>query len=174
MTKVLSLAEAVLHFARLPAAVLVEQHFALDEAARIVQAEAKRELGTYQMTDTGQFAPWAELAESTKDERVRQGYPENEPLEREGQLRDAIERTAGDTEAAVGVPNRDIRHPYQTHDVNIGEVAEALELGGRIPPRSFLGVAGHRKGKEVAEICGAYVVRALVGEKVVNKRLPIP
>jgi len=118
----------------------------LEAGITLIQREAQHVLGEYQRSDTGPFVPWAELAQLTKEEREEQGYPENDPLLREGILHDNIEHSVGDREAATGVPDREVQHPYQDAPVNIGVVAEVLENGNeRVPPRSFLGVAGFRK-----------------------------
>lgn len=158
------------HLAKLPTSVIAEQHRALEEAARVVRDEAKSLIGDYQ-AGAGPFSGWAPLAQSTQDEREKEGYSRNEPLLRDGTLRDSIEYTVGlnfwigEAEAAVGVPSKQVSHPYGSgRPVDIGDVAVWQELGtSRIPPRSFLGIAGAQKGSEVAEICGGYVVMALAG-----------
>ena len=43
---------------------------ALEKAAKIVEAEAKRRIGHYQ-AQTGPFAPWAPLADSTLADKER-------------------------------------------------------------------------------------------------------
>ena len=162
-----------LHLAKLPALMLIEQHDGLEAAARVVEKEAKGLVGEYHGA-AGPFVGWAELADETKDERVDQGYPENEPLLRSGLLRDSIEHVAEVFEAQVGVPDREVQHPYRAKPENIGDIAVYQELGtSGIPPRSFLGMAAVHKGPEVAEILGAAVVKALVGEEVFKGRLPI-
>lgn len=161
------------HLGKLTVLVAVEQHEGLERAAVVVEKAAKGKLGEYQGA-AAPFVGWAELADSTKEERVDQGYPENEPELRSGILRDSIEHTAGDTEADIGVPDKMVQHPYHPKPENIGEIAEAQELGlAHLPPRSFLGAAGVEKADEVVEILGAAVVGALIGEAVHNKRIPI-
>ncbi len=59
------------------------KHHALETACRMVEAEAKRGIGTY---DYG----WLELAPRTKVEREWLGFSENEPLLRTGDLRASI------------------------------------------------------------------------------------
>lgn len=154
-----------------------ESRKGLEAAAVIVETEAKAELGTYQ-GPAPPFAGWAELADSTKDERIRQGFPENDPLLRDGLLRDniahVVEMNGFSGTAYVGVPDKEVQHTYQSKPVNIGEVAEAQELGTpHIPPRTFLGGALVRKEQEVAEEIGTRVVKALVGREVFGGRLPI-
>jgi HK97 gp10 family phage protein len=71
------------------------EHEALEAAAVIVETEAKRVLGTYDYE-------WPELADATKEDRVHQGFSENEPGLRTGEMRDSIEHTVFPKEAYVG------------------------------------------------------------------------
>nr|WP_321985331.1 hypothetical protein [uncultured Lichenicoccus sp.] len=146
------------HIAAMTIEIEHETHDALEEAARIVEREAKDAIGTYQ-DDAGQFAAWAELADATKEDRLRQGYTENDPGLRSGAMRDSIE------------------HVVQGHTAQIGSDDQNLvffELGtARQPPRSVLGGAAYRSGHEVAEVIGSHFVAALVGAEVLNGSLPI-
>lgn len=153
------------------AAKLAELAIATDEvaeksltaAAKIVQREAKHEIGKYQGA-AGPFAGWSELADSTKVDRLRQGYTENDPELRDGMMRDSIEFTvetdlAGGGEAEVG------------SDM---EIFEFQELGtSKMPPRSILGSALVHKTDEVVTIIGASTYGALTGQQVVNAALPL-
>jgi phage gpG-like protein len=114
----------------------------------VVEKEAKAEIGHYQGA-AGPFSAWPELADATKEDRLKSGFSENDPLLRTGELRDSIEHTAGVDEAVVG---------------SNSDIAVYQELGTQhIPPRSFLGGAAVRKGEEVANILGRHVVKALAG-----------
>lgn len=95
-------------------------HHALDMAGQIVEDEARALIGTYDYNRPR----WPELAEATKEDRVAQGFPENEPLLRTGELRDSIHHVvAGNT---VHVGSDDDNAVWQ-------------ELGTvHIPPRTFL------------------------------------
>ena len=140
----------------LPAAVEAQTHEMLELAARVVEREAKDSIGEYHGA-AGPFAAWAELADATKADRVAKGYAENEPLLREGDLRDSIEHTVVGNEAHIG---------------SNSDIAVYQELGtSRIPPRSFLGGAAVRKEREVVELIGSSVMRTLSGGGVA---LPIP
>src|ERR1019366_9872514 len=57
-----------------------------------VEKAAKEKIGEYQ-DEAGPFGAWSPLADSTKDDRVRKGYPEDEPGLRSGEMRDRIEHT---------------------------------------------------------------------------------
>jgi HK97 gp10 family phage protein len=154
----MSLLGFIEHLARATMEMHVAEHRALERAAKIVQKEAKEEIGHYQ-EEAGPFVHWAELAESTKEDRVRQGFAEDEPLLRTGEMRDSIEYRVVEREAVVGSDS---------------PIAEYQELGTtHIPPRSFLGGAAFRKAEEVAKIVGAAPVIALVGEQVIGGRLGI-
>jgi len=73
---------------------------------------------------------WDDLAESTQADRVQQGYPADEPLLREGALRDAYEVWRDGPDVVVGV------RPESDQAV----IAEAQEFGtATIPPRPVLG-----------------------------------
>lgn len=132
-------------------------HTALEHAARIVEREAKAEVGTYQDA-AGPFAAWAPLAEATQADRVAKGFSPNDPLLRTGALRDSIGHKVEGHEAVVGSP-LDIA-VYQELGTNGGG------WGGPIPPRSFLGGAAVRKAPEVAHVIGHGLVQALVGPGV--------
>ncbi|MCQ8279863.1 hypothetical protein NFI95_15570 [Acetobacteraceae bacterium KSS8] len=154
-----SLAGFAAHLAEITVEAEHETRYGLEEAARIVEAEAKAEIGTYQ-GQAGPFDPWAELADATKADRVRQGFTENDPLLRTGEMRDSIEHTVQGKTAYVGTDN---------------QIAVYQELGTeRIPPRSFLGGAAFRKAPEVAEIIGGRFIAALTGQAIPSGSLHIP
>jgi hypothetical protein len=130
----------------------------LEAVGKIIEAEAKREIGTYQDA-APPFAAWAELADATKEDRVRQGFTENDPGLRTGEMRDSIHHTA-DHEAAV-----------------IGSDSDKLvyfELGTeKQPPRSVLGSAVIHKEHDVTAVLGGSVTTALIGRDVFGGRIPI-
>lgn len=140
----------------------------LEVACRIVETEAKHEIGTYQPSG-GPFAAWAPLAETTlegwagRPGKVELGYaPPDNPLLRTGELRDAVEHTVDVDEAAVGVPSKIVIDGDKS--VDIGDVAIWQEMGTvKIPPRSFLGHAGFVKEKAVVEAIGLEIIHAVSG-----------
>ncbi len=153
-----SLADFAFHLAGLHAKVEHRIHESMVEAAPLIEAEAKAELGTYQGA-AGPFAAWQALADVTVAERARAGVKPNDPLLISGELRDSIHHQVEGAEAAIGSDS---------------DVAVYQELGTEhIPARSFLGHAAVVKGPEVARILGEGVVSALVGEEVRNGRIPI-
>ena len=155
----MTLAQFALHLAGFQHALHQHCTTAFAKVAEIVQAEAKHEIGHYQ-TGAGPFATWPELADSTKDDRVRKGFTENDPGLRTGGMRDSIEK-ASDHECAV----------VYSDDPKL----EAFELGTVTqPPRSVLGLAVIHTEKQIEHELGTAVVKALVGHNVAGGSLPIP
>lgn len=151
MSGLLSLLGFAEHIGRLIAEAAIEEHEILEHAAKVIEKEAKAEIGNYQ-NQAGPFSAWAELADSTKRDRVNKGYSDDEPLLRDGDLRDSIEHTVTDHEAHIGSDS---------------PIAEYQELGtDRIPPRSFLGGAAFRKAPEIAEFAGTEMTAFLSGAGV--------
>lgn len=133
-------------------------HAALERVGRAVEAEAKREIGTYQ-AGGGPFAAWAELADSTKEDRVKQGFTPNDPGLRSGEMRDSIGHAADHEGVVIGSDD---------------DKLVWFELGtAKQPPRSVLGLAVVHKEHEIKAHLGGGVVSALIGHDVFNGRLPI-
>jgi HK97 gp10 family phage protein len=136
----------LLHLAEVEVAMHVAAHHALDKAARIIEKDAKAQMGKYQ-GEAGPFNAWTELADSTKKDRVRQGFTENDPLVRTDALAESISREVHGLEAAVG----------STSDVMVYQ-----ELGtDRIPPRPVLGPAAYKNKDKIERILGEAVVHAM-------------
>ena len=136
-------AEFAAFFDKVITTLPVAQAIGLDLAAAEIQHEAKTEIGSYQDA-VGPFAEWAELADYTKQDRVAQGFTENDPLLRTGEMRDSIKRNSDANTAYVGSDS---------------DIALWQELGtDKIPARSFLGGAAVRKSDETVEIIADAVV----------------
>lgn len=146
------------HLATMAVAVKKTERTILDRVGKQVKKRAKGKLGEYQDA-APPFAGWAELADSTKADRAKQGYPEDEPLLRSGEMRESI------------------GHKVQGNEVTIGsdsDIAVYQELGTEhIPPRSFLGGAMAEELPRLKEILGEETVAALVGKNVYQRKLPI-
>ena len=149
----MNLLEAAALFNGMGHAITQASHKGLEHAAKVVEAEAKREIGDYQ-PDKGPFVAWAELADCTKADRASKGFPDNEPLLRTGAMRDSIQHT----------------HKLM-HEVEVGSdslIAVYQELGThKIPARSFLGGAAFTKSHEVKAILGQSVVGTIMGKKAI-------
>jgi HK97 gp10 family phage protein len=152
------LASFAAHLTTMAVAVKQSESRILDKVGKQVKKRDKAKIGHYQ-EEAPPFAGWAELAESTKADRAKQGYPEDEPLLRSGDMRDSI------------------GHKVQGNEVTIGsdsDIAVYQELGTEhIPPRSFLGGAMAEELPRLKEILGEETVAALVGKDVYQGKLPI-
>ncbi len=143
-----SLASFASHLLAIEASEALALHHGLKEVAQAIEKTAKEEIGHYQPA-VGPFPAWAELADSTKADRTRQGFSENDPLLRTGELRDSISNTVGGLEAVVG----------SNSDVMVWQ-----ELGTKtIPPRAVLGPAAIQNEDKIKEILGKAAARGLLG-----------
>jgi phage gpG-like protein len=150
-------------FLEVAAAQALEQEATMRRAARVVEKAAKAKIRHYQDA-SGPFVGWGELADSTKADRVRLGYTENDPLLRSGALQAGITHAANPVLAVVGV----------LESSPVADIAEYSELGtAKQPPRSYLGGAAADKAEKVAEIIGEGVALALVGKAVHLGRMAI-
>lgn len=136
--------------------IAVELHHSLEAVARRIETTAKGEFGHYQPAH-GPFPEWPELADSTKDERVKAGFSENEPLLRTGELQDSISHEVQGLEAAIG--STDERMPYH-------------EFGtSRIPARPVLGPAAFLNKDAIRKLVGAAAMAGLIGGDQVHAAL---
>lgn len=143
-----SLAAFASHLVQLQASVALEAHHGLKKVAQAITETAQGEIGHYQAA-IGPFPAWEELKESTKADRVHQGYTENDPLLRDGKLRDSISNEVAGHEAVVGSDS---------------DIAVYQELGtDKIPPRPFFGPAVEHNHRLIREIMGKALVRGLLG-----------
>jgi len=127
-------------------------HVALEVVAAKMQKTARDEIGIYQ-PETGPFPAWAELAEFTVQDRLAQHYSPDEPLLRDGTLRDSITHEVEGLEAVIGSDS---------------DIAVWQELGTvKIPPRPFLGTAAFHDAHFAVATVGAAAVAALGGEEKV-------
>jgi phage gpG-like protein len=136
-----SLAGFAAHMAKIAAGIALVEQKVLEDAAKIVETEAKRVIGTY---DYG----WTPLKPSTVARKARG----DTPLLETGKMRESIEHSVGIREAVVG--SNDDRAVFQ-------------ELGTpTIPPRSFLAGAAIHKESEVHHVIGREMVSYIAGTKV--------
>ena len=120
----------------------------VETAAQMIEERAKNAIGTYEFG-------WPQLAESTQEERVREGYTANDPLKRTGHLKNSI----GHYVQHEGIYN--VVGYVGTDDPN----GKYHELGtGRIPPRPFLGPATMQSEHEIHEMARRYVAAAISRE----------
>lgn len=134
------------HLAKLALEGEAVTHELAEKGAKLIQRDAREKLGHYQGS-VGPFNAWPELADSTKEDRVNKGFPENEPLKRTGQLAESIDTDVRGSEAMVG---------------SMDPIALWQECGtddGHIPPRAFLGPAAFESKPKLSVICA----NALIG-----------
>lgn len=146
-----SLADLALHLTKETVGGLVATKTGLTRAAELLERQAKSEFGHYQDA-VGPFPEWAELAESTKEDRLAKGYTENDPLLRSGDRRDSIVHEVGEWEAIVG--STDEKMPFS-------------EFGtSKEPPRPVLGSALYLRMDQIVDLIGRTAVSGLVGYDV--------
>jgi hypothetical protein len=154
----MSLLGFIEHLAHFEHRLHAETHKGLEHVGRIVEREAKAELGHYQDA-AGPFVAWAELADATKEDRVAHGFTENNPGLRSGEMQDSIGHAVGHEEVVIG--SNDDKMVW-------------FELGTeKQPPRSALGVATVHKEAHIVAVLGGSVVTALVGHDVFHGKIPI-
>ena len=125
------------------------KHAGLEHAAKLIEDEAKDELGNYQGA-AGPYGAWPPL----KPETVAHKTTGDSPLLETGELRDSISHKVEGDEAVIG------------SDLDI---AIYQEMGtSKIPPRPFLGMAAIHKESEVIDVLGGHVVGAIAGQKVIG------
>jgi hypothetical protein len=152
------------HLATLPAAVERATPTGLEAAAALIEKTAKDEIGHYQEAD-GPFNAWLPLSGATLEGFYAEGIgyvpgkeelgyaPPDNPLLRDGDLRESYGHQVAGYEASIGSPSL---------------IALWQELGTPdarfpIPPRSVLGVAAYRCEHVVVDMMMSPCVRALAG-----------
>lgn len=136
--------------------IAVELHEGLKVIAEKIEAKAKSEFGTYQPA-AGEFPEWPELADSTKEDRLKQGFSEDEPLLRTGKLRDSLGHEVKGLEAVIGsTDERMVFHEFGT---------------SRIPARPVLGPAAFHSKDIVQKLVGAAAMSGLIGRDQIHSAL---
>jgi len=151
-----SLAEFSLQLVEASAKESLALHLGLDAVAAHVQKKAKDEIGHYQQA-VGHFPAWEELAESTKADRLTQGYTENDPGLRSGEMRNSVERQVDGHEALIGSNDQDLVW---------------FELGTeKQPPRPVLGTAVEYSHDYIRRTLGGAAVAGMLGEASIPAQL---
>ena len=139
------------HLGALAVAETLGARHALSKCAKVVEKCAKDKIGEYQ-EQVGPFIAWPELADSTKTDRIKQGYTENDPGLRSGEMRDSIGSVVSSTSLEAQIGSNDDKLVY-------------FELGtSKQPPRSVLGGAMAEKLPRIQEILEEMLVGVLVGK----------
>lgn len=138
------------HLEQLAAGMPVVEAEVLEVIGTRVEQAAKERIGEYHAA-AGPYVAWEPLADSTKQDRVRKGYPEDEPGLRSGTMRDSIE------------------HQILGPTVSIGSNDDTLfwfELGTRnMPPRSVIGAAAWQQTPWLMAWCGVRLQTYLSGAR---------
>jgi HK97 gp10 family phage protein len=146
----------VIKLAAAEVAIHVGAREALERVCMKVEKTAHDEIGTYQAA-IGPFAAWAELADSTKEDRVKQGFTENDPLFRTGELQGSLAHEVHELVGTIG---------------STSEIMEWQEFGtSKMPPRPVLGPALVRNHHVIIEELGGAVVNGVVGREVIHPSL---
>lgn len=134
-------------------------HRGLEKAAKLVEKTAKSEIGHLQ-PEVGPFPEWAELADSTKEEKARLGYFFNDdynPLLRTGELQESYTHEVKGLEAVIGSKS---------------DIAVYHEFGTpKMPPRPVLGPAAFRNKEKIRAIIGVAAVSGLLGGEAIHESL---
>lgn len=148
-----SLSAFTAHLRTVVASIPAAEHHGLESAAKLIEAEAKAEIGHYQ-EKAGPFGKWAELADRTKAERSALGFPPNNPLLRSGELLHSIKHSVQGRRAVVGSES----------PIAVYQEFGTIHAAHPIPPRSFLGRAAFVKGADAAKAVGHAVAMAVAGK----------
>ncbi len=143
----MSLSDFAAHLLGAEADIRAAQEAAVVRACKKVRTKARNLIGTPQ-------PEWPALKEATMADRVRQGFPANEPLLRTGELRNSIQWAAPaweDQTTCVG------------YVFSNSEVARYMEMGTvNIPPRPFIGLAAMGLELQIHEMMGKMVSHAIM------------
>ncbi len=152
-SSVLTFAE---HLVAIEAGLAATFHSALKRAARVIEKDARAQIGEYQ-PEVGPFPEWAELADSTEYDKAQKGYPVDAPLLREGDLRNSIQHEVVGLEAVIGSQS---------------DIAAYQEFGTpTIPPRPFIGPAAFKNKEKIQRILGDALVIGLTEGEVIHESL---
>jgi phage gpG-like protein len=151
-----SLGSLALHMASQEVALLASLHAGLEKCAVRVEKTAKDEIGHYQ-PGIGPFPAWAELADSTEEQKSKNGYPAGSPLLASGEMQNSITHTTHVLEAVIGSTDKKmVYHEFGTL---------------KIPARPVLGPAILRNKEYIRRVLGLATVTGLIGGSVIHPSL---
>ncbi len=136
------------------AELVFKEAIAMEKGLKIVankiKRDAKNKIGHYQK-GIGKFPEWAELADSTLQEKERLGYsPPDNPLLRTGDMRASIKSEVKGLEAVIGSTDpKSVYHEFGT---------------SKMPMRPFIGPAAFKNKKFIMETIGTAVVAGFYGK----------
>ena len=147
MAGFMNLAEAAARFAAAAVDIEAAKLAALEEACQLVEERAKGLIGHPN-------ASWPPLAPET----LKRKDNVNTPLLETGEMRDSIEHVVADSSHGYVGSNDD------------KAVWQELGTSRGIPPRSFIGLAAHLEGPNVAKVAGKTLVAA-IGAGLAGRRV---
>jgi hypothetical protein len=123
----------------------------LELIGKFLEDAAKRKFGVYQKDD-GLFEGWAQLAESTQQQRVRLGYSPNDPLFRSGETMNSLSHSvSGDS----------------VYNGSTSILMKYFELGTiNMPPRPVLGPAMFENRDKIKKIIKMSMVLWLKNQSI--------
>ena len=160
------IASFVAFMSRRAADLPVSAEVGLERAAKMIEKEAKAEIGTYQES-AGPFVGWKELSSATLEGfdhptaghipgKEELGYaPPDNPLLRTGGLRDSYSYIVIRKEAVIG----------SNDDKAVWQEMGTMNATFPIPPRAVLGIAAVHKEHEAVDAIAGNVVNHLAGQK---------
>jgi hypothetical protein len=133
---------------------------AMEASALVVEASAKAEFGHYQREDMGEFTPWAELKDETKQAHI-QAIVDGEA---------AADAGPNTPELVKGDLRESVKHEAAAKGFVVGSEAQVMvwqEQGTPegLPPRPVLGPALYRDTEVVLNLVGQAVEDTLTGKK---------
>jgi phage gpG-like protein len=151
-----SLGSLALHMASQEVALLASLHAGLEKCAVKVETTAKDEIGHYQ-AGIGPFPAWADLADSTEEQKAKKGYPSDAPLLATGEMQNSITHTTHLLEAVIGSTDKKmVYHEFGTL---------------KMPPRPVMGPAVLRNREYIRRVLGAATVAGLIGGSAIHASL---
>lgn len=147
------LASFALHLAAREVAVRQQGEKAMAKALSVITEDAKAQLGHYQNA-VGDFPAWAPLAQSTEDQKRREGAPADAPLLRHGGMYASFDFTVASPEegAAGSTDPTMVYHEFGT---------------SKMAPRPVWGPAMVRSMPKVQKLLAQAVVEGILGGEVV-------
>ncbi|CAE6838200.1 hypothetical protein [Paraburkholderia nemoris] len=133
---------------------------AMEAGALVVEASAVAEFGHYQREDMGEFTPWAELKDETKQAHI-QAIVDGEA---------AYDAGPNTPELVKGDLRESVKHEAAAKAFVVGSEAQVMvwqEQGTPegLPPRPVLGPALYRDTEVVLNLVGQAIEDTLVGKK---------
>lgn len=156
MAEFSSMGALALHLVAAAAAEIKCLERGLDACGKRLEETMKAEIGHYQQ-GIGQFEAWGELAESTEEQKARNGYPAGAPLEASGKMRESFKHERHGLELIVGSTDKKmLYHEFGTL---------------RMVPRAVVGPAVLRNREYIRRTIGRAAVEGLIGGHAIHRML---